>query len=151
MICKAKDCSSSKISNSNSVADARDSLDQRRRSCSLPYYNTEQHQDVEHLGMSTNMIEEDHSTHHSSTNLGLMTTTSWRRLTSYVKKLKNNRLQTCCFQCGMLLFEQEAQSIKITNVQNREDCRAYRVFKYFIQHRALDEASRLSSSQAGVT
>lgn len=39
----------------------------------------------------------------------------------------------CCFQCGMLNYPRDGEIILVQNISQKADCRAYRVFKYYIR------------------
>ena len=89
----------------------------------------------EHLGMLNNLASQrakpgagTHLPRHRKT---------WRKLATHAQHVAASPTH-CCFQCGMLNYPKEGDEIVVSNITNRRDCRAYRVFRYYsCPHRPL--------------
>ena len=96
----------------------------------------------EHVELVNNLSAMDHRTHDAKSNLTAVT--DWDKLATHVQHVAAP-LQRCCFQCGMLNHPTPGDTIKVTNVMRKRDCRAYRVFRYYIRQLVGDERERLES------
>ena len=56
----------------------------------------------------------------------------WKRLREHAQHLALPPTR-CCFQCGMLNYPKDGDTILLQNISKRSDCRAYRVFKHYIR------------------
>jgi hypothetical protein len=90
-----------------------------------------------------NLTSADHSEHADETHL--QTVTDWDKLSTHVQHIAAP-LTRCCFQCGMLNYPTPGDTIRVSNVSRKEDCRAFRVFRYYIRELVDDERQRLRSA-----
>ena len=95
----------------------------------------------EHVQLVKNLISCDHSTHANETHLPT-DVNAWETLGSHMDAVVQP-LTRVCFQCGMRNYPQGGDTIRVTNVTKKQDCRAYRVFKYYIRKLVKDECARL--------
>ena len=77
------------------------------------------------------------------TNLSKLTEAQWNKLAEHLKSL-DQPLTRCCFQCGMLNYPKKDDTIIVENVTCKRDCRAYRVFEYYIEKLQKDQCDKLS-------
>ena len=104
----------------------------RRRMCAI---SIQRPRAPEHLGMLNNLASQrakpgagTHLPRHRKT---------WRKLATHAQHVAASPTH-CCFQCGMLNYPKEGDEIVVSNITNRRDCRAYRVFRYYsCPHRPL--------------
>ena len=75
----------------------------------------------------------------------LNTDIEWHKLSTHLQHAAAP-LTRCCFQCGMLNYATPGDKICVTNVTRKADCRAYRVFRYYIRKLVSGEQDRLRSS-----
>ena len=97
----------------------------RRRQVKDPAHNPRARA-PEHVGLVNNLSATDHTQHANETHLG--TVTEWDKLTTHLQHAAAP-LTRCCFQCGMLNYPTPGDTIRVTNVARKEDCRAFRVFR----------------------
>ena len=99
----------------------------------------------EHVELVNNLSEMDHGQHSDASHLKTdECKIDWAKLTTHVQHVAAP-LQRCCFQCGMLNHPAPGDTITVTNVKRKRDCRAYRVFCYYIGKLVRDERERLRS------
>ena len=70
---------------------------------------------------------------------------TWRRLSMHAQHVAAAPTR-CCFQCGMLNYPKEGDEIVVQNVRKKVDCRAYRVFRYYIKKLIADKVARHSDN-----
>ena len=104
----------------------------------------------EHVQLVQSLGGADHTQHKHGTHLG--TVTDWDKLSVHLEHVAAP-LTRCCFQCGMLNYPTPGDTIRVTNVGSRQECRAYRVFRYYIRELVKGERGRLRacSSDADAT
>ena len=85
----------------------------------------------EHLQLVNNLISSNHSEHADETHLPVDTPT-WNKLATHMREIAVTPCRVC-FQCGMVNHPQPGDTIRVSNVTSKYDCRAYRVFRYFIK------------------
>jgi hypothetical protein len=98
----------------------------------------------EHLSMVNNLTNDNAKKKivHDGTNLTCITQPEWKKLRSRVIMLAEP-MTHCCFQCGMLNHPEKNDTIIVDDIQGRHDCRAYRVFRYYIRKLTDDRCNRL--------
>ena len=94
----------------------------------------------EHVQLVQSLGGTDHTQHAGETHLG--TITDWDKLSVHLEHVAAP-LTRCCFQCGMLNYPTPGDTIRVTNVGSRQECRAYRVFRYYIRELVKGERRRL--------
>ena len=99
----------------------------------------------EHLGMLNNLCGKKAS-HAPGTNLPTKKAT-WKKLRAYAQGLAAAPTR-CCFQCGMLNYPKTGDTITVTNISSKYDCRAYRVFRYYIKELTREVYARLPAGSA---
>ena len=97
----------------------------------------------EHVELVNNFTNADHTQHAKETLLPTEQAT-WNKLGTHVQQVAAP-LTRCCFQCGMLYYPTGGDTICVANVQRKSDCRAYRVFRYYIKKLIGYEYDRLES------
>ena len=61
-----------------------------------------------------------------------LTGVDWKRPGAHLEKISEYP-RCVCFNCGMTMYPSKAKETICALVQKREDCRAYRVFEYYIK------------------
>ena len=85
----------------------------------------------EHITMANNLAGEDHDAHAPETHLPTESA-AWSKLKTHTQHI-TAPLTHVCFQCGMVNYPHAADTIVAANVTRKRDCRAYRVFYYYIR------------------
>ena len=105
----------------------------------------------EHVQLVNNLSAADHTQHAHETHLG--TVTDWDKLSTHMHHVAAP-LTRCCFQCGMLNYPTPGDTIRVANITRKEDCRAFRVFRYYIRELVSGERDRLracgQASEGGI-
>ena len=113
----------------------------RRRQVHDPNHNPRSRA-PEHVQIVNNLTAADHSQHARETHLSTMQPKDWDHLASHMQHCAAP-LTRCCFQCGMLNHPAPGDTIAVTNVRRKRDCRAYRVFRHYIRNLSSHEEERL--------
>ena len=94
----------------------------------------------EHLALLNQLASEKASKHHRQTHLPRYSK-DWRKLQVHAQHIAAPPVR-CCFQCGMLNYPKDGDEILVQNISTKHDCRAYRVFRYYIQKLISDRGGR---------
>jgi len=101
---------------------------------------------VEHLTMLNNLTAQAHN-HGVDTHLPNEASV-WAKLSRYATSIAEP--MTCvCFQCGMVNHRSNTHVITVRNVTRPRDCRAYRVFRYYIRRLQRKERERIGDDVDG--
>ena len=120
------------------------SYNSRRREVQDPAHNPRP-KAPEHIGMANNISDATHR-HCRKTHLSkeVMGGRRKRALSAHIQRL-GSPLERCCFQCGMLNYPKDGDRITVKNISGKRDCRAYRVFRYYIKKRATSLRDQLQA------
>ena len=98
-----------------------------------------------HLAMVNNLIGDNSlkKPMQKGSNLEKISQPQWKNLRKHILAL-SYPMTRCCFQCGMLNHPRKGDIIiTVEDIHNKYDCRAYRVFRYYINKLVRDRCDRL--------
>ena len=98
----------------------------------------------EHLALLNQLASEKAGRHHKQTNLPRHIK-DWRKLQRHAQHIAAPPVR-CCFQCGMLNYPKDGDELVVQNISSKRDCRAYRVFRYYIWKLISDRSGRHSDN-----
>ena len=102
----------------------------------------------EHLAMVNQLVGDNalNKPMLKGSNLEKISQPQWKNLRKHIISL-SHPMTRCCFQCGMLNYPKKgdikADTIVVEDIRNKHDCRAYRVFRYYIRKLVKDRCDRL--------
>lgn len=94
----------------------------------------------EHIGMINNLANQRSRPKPAA---NLVAGSKMRKLSKHMQLIGSDPLGRCCFHCGMMSYPKEGDEIVVQGVRQRADCRAYRVFRYYIRARAKEIRRRM--------
>ena len=109
-----------------------------------------------HLQMANSLIGENGNPNANTdpaTNRGVV---DWKKLGGHLEVI-NEYPRCVCFNCGMTMYPSKAKDIVCARIKRKEDCRAYRVFVYYIRalvdrlHVNLDDVFKCEPTGPGGT